>query len=689
MKSKFLKALSVVALLGVGVIGTVACSNGESEDTTKTIVAEDDVTTINIGETVQLSVKNATGNITWKSKNTKIATVDNGLVTGVSDGEVDITAKVDDQTLTFKITVVDPEAGVSGKVIISEDLPNEIVIGTDNALDLDTNNYVSVTKVNRWTLTTESETVQIDGHKIIGVDYGPFLVTLKAGSTRRAIEGHVVSSEKVKFNKFIDSIENNFTVSNAITGPAFVTKDYYANFEESSKSTATFTGAITNSNDGYSYPLEVTMPLTDVDFDYDNASLTMQPGYGRSPSDYGYDYFNVDGNMSSSNFVEILSNGESSGAYLLEDKESGDYDTVLSLWYDRIAPGSFYYFNALVKQTTGNEIGGIVAMLGNDETFASFIPVDTEGQMVYQCTVGTQKVSLMLQISSVGTTSIKAAEDWLKNPTIPEKLDISDLNTFLTNVVTTKSYTLEGKAGWITSTGATASCPSGFKLDGTEVLPAFETISYVNENAVYNKITSANSFYDVGLTNPSAGEISLSITKNGTFYSVAGTSSNGVDSLGEPVASTEENTITDIWQRGSTLTAGSLLLDPKEDGNTLLSMGSFYDKTTDENGTTYSYNLYGPDSQYGLGQYWLGLQGFSNLLVNYTLGYITTLWFGIQGWSFDGAEMFYSLNTEKTELTYTMRLNVGSNTYYSFGWTIKNVGTDAMPEAAKTIIENL
>jgi len=703
MKNKLLKTLSVVALLGAGVIGTVSCggdinsndtsSDTKTEDTKPAIISEDGLTSIDIGQTLQLSVENVTGKISWKSKNTGIATVDeNGLVTGVNEGEVEITARVDGQTLTIKLTITDPEADIKGKVIISEELPSEIIIGTDNALDLDTNDYVTVTKVNRWTLTTESDTVEIVGHKIIGVDYGPFLVTLKAGATRRAIEGYVVSPDKAKFNGFIDSIGNNFIVANSITGTSFVTENYYANFDNvnDTETEATFTGAVINPNDNYSYPFELTMPITNNMFDEEKATLTMKEGYGRTPKAYGYDSFNSDGNMGGAKFTEVIVQGEPAGYYLLQDEAVGEYDTVLSLWYDRVAPGSYYYFNTLVKQATKNEIGGLVAVLGSDESFASFFPVDTSGQIVQAINYNGQTLSLGLQIADVGTTSIKAVETWIKNPTIPEQIDISDLTTFLTNVTTTKKYTLEGSAKWVDADGKAAACPDGFKFDGgVEVLPTFETVSYVNENAVYNKVISANSIYDVGMTTPAAGTIDLSITKNNVFYSASGTVVDGVDTLNAAEADADA-TLTDIWQDGSILTVGSLLLDPEEDGKTLLSMASFYEKTVDENGTTtYGYNLYGPDAQYGLGEYWPGLQGFSTILVNYNLGFITTFWFGAQGWSMDGANMSFALNNEKTELTFTMSLDVSNNLQYIFGWTIKNVGTDAMPEVAKTIIENL
>ncbi len=62
--------------------------------------------TVNVGSTVQLKVDNATDKVSWKSSNTKIATVSSkGLVKGVKQGEATITATIGKKKLTSKITV--------------------------------------------------------------------------------------------------------------------------------------------------------------------------------------------------------------------------------------------------------------------------------------------------------------------------------------------------------------------------------------------------------------------------------------------------------------------------------------------------------------------------------------------------------------------------------------------------------
>ena len=166
MKSKILKTLSVVALLGVGVIGSVACESksstepSTSEQETNEIIAS--ATSVDIGSTLVLRLKKTEAGVKWISSNVKIATVDNeGTVTGVGEGDVTITAMTSEGKLEIKITVTDPEANIRGNIVFDEaKIPSEIVIGDDNAINVE--DFVTVTKVKNWTLSSESETIEID-----------------------------------------------------------------------------------------------------------------------------------------------------------------------------------------------------------------------------------------------------------------------------------------------------------------------------------------------------------------------------------------------------------------------------------------------------------------------------------------------------------------------------------------------
>lgn len=61
---------------------------------------------LKVGQSKKISVYNAKGKATWKSSNTKVATVDaNGSVKAIKEGTATITATVDGKTLTVKVTV--------------------------------------------------------------------------------------------------------------------------------------------------------------------------------------------------------------------------------------------------------------------------------------------------------------------------------------------------------------------------------------------------------------------------------------------------------------------------------------------------------------------------------------------------------------------------------------------------------
>ncbi len=67
---------------------------------------------LTVGKSKKLSVRNATGKASWKSSNTKVATVDaNGNVKAIAAGTATITATVDGKTLTVKVTVKNASQG--------------------------------------------------------------------------------------------------------------------------------------------------------------------------------------------------------------------------------------------------------------------------------------------------------------------------------------------------------------------------------------------------------------------------------------------------------------------------------------------------------------------------------------------------------------------------------------------------
>lgn len=130
---------------------TITATYGTATDDVKlTVVDFVDIsateTTVIAGKTLQLTVVEKTGDITWKSSDDKIATVDEtGLVTAVTGGAVKITATVGKASDTVDLTVKNPEA----KFVTITAATNELYI--DGTLQLS-----AVTNDGKGTITWES-----------------------------------------------------------------------------------------------------------------------------------------------------------------------------------------------------------------------------------------------------------------------------------------------------------------------------------------------------------------------------------------------------------------------------------------------------------------------------------------------------------------------------------------------------
>ena len=701
MKSKILKTLSVVALLGVGVIGSVACESkssagpSTSEQEANEIIAS--ATSVDIGSTIVLRLKKTEEGVKWISGNVKIATVDNeGTVTGVGEGDVTITAMTSEGKLEIKITVTDPEANIRGNIVFDEaKVPSEIVIGDDNAINVE--DFVTVTKVKNWTLSSESETIEIDGHKVTGVDYGDFLLTIKAGKTKRAIEGKVVSKGKIKFNNFIDSIDSNFTIMSEFTGVELADKDFYAVFNNYDKEEKIFNfdGSMKGKDGNYYAYTAAATANTDDELEFGADKFKVTSGKGRSPEAYGFGAFNSDGNVGGAKWEEIVNKGEPTGAYSLEAVAINEYDTNISTLYERLIPGYYYRIESIVKQVSNAEVAGMVALLGKDETFAMFYPVASNGQVVQNISYNGGQLSLGVQISDVGTTSIAPVANWMANPFYPEVVDISALTNFFTNMQEKKTFSATAKASWVNSKGEAIDCPSGLKVqadDGklTEVLPTFEMESHANADGIYKKVTGLNSYYNAGL-GTSEDSTSLLFTANGSTYTSSATTKDGVETFSDPVADAESK-LTDIWTNSLEVpTAVILNIGNESNPETLLGDASFVSKTVNEtdSSTTWIMNHNGTDAEksfVGNGY----VTGVNSVMMFQAADYLSSVyicfWMGVQSWIYDACTLSFVLSGDGSALTYTLDFQAGEDIHYIATITYSGVGTDAMPEAAKALI---
>ena len=96
----FSVALAVTAL----VMGFASCNPGSNEaDEVKLMFNE---LSLKVGETQQVKVVKATGDVTWTTASEAIATVDEqGNITGVAEGQTVATAKVGEASAVVNVTV--------------------------------------------------------------------------------------------------------------------------------------------------------------------------------------------------------------------------------------------------------------------------------------------------------------------------------------------------------------------------------------------------------------------------------------------------------------------------------------------------------------------------------------------------------------------------------------------------------
>lgn len=124
---------------------------------------------IKVGESITLKAetKNTTGSVSWSSSDESIATVSDGVVTGVKAGEVVITAKCDGVSSTIKILVTKlPIIVVSG--------PNTIVVGETSKLVASLEGYTGDFD---WE-SSDPSIVTVKGGIITGVSAGEAIITV-------------------------------------------------------------------------------------------------------------------------------------------------------------------------------------------------------------------------------------------------------------------------------------------------------------------------------------------------------------------------------------------------------------------------------------------------------------------------------------------------------------------------------
>ena len=694
-----LKLLSVAALLGLGVTGLAAC--GETSSSTvpgPSIQAPAEATSVNYGETLQLSAVGFEGAVSWTSSNTSIATVSaEGLVTGIIPGTVKITAIDEaDNRAEIEISVVDPEATTSGTVTVDYDnLPTEILV--DSKIDMD--QYAEVKKVTNWYLTTEdTDIVKIEGHTIVGIAPGSYLVTLHAGRTARAIQGTVITEGKIDFNTAFDDVSENFIGYSPFSGMYEFASNYYATiYSQNPDGSYVFSGGIKQVSAIHGEQV-ATRRASDADGTVattGDSFLNHKPGTFKVKAGYGRSREAVAGaapTVKGSDFVELFYKGTSLDSYYLS--ESNGRVAALMNYY---APGAWdnivYYVEA-----GGYTVDGVTAVYSKEGNFFDFYPSVGNGTFVSSVEIAgeAQPIDAVIEISDIGNVKIEEADAWVAKPVAPEPIDISPLDNFFDGIMEKKTWTEHAIGRWYnTQTDEQVPTPEGMTFVNThqDIWSQFEITKYGNANATYTLYEGLNNNHAWGESDPNiANNTAVGYyVKDGSLYNVTGTNNPETSTTtwnkdDAPVQGMSD--IKDMFDTSLTpcnvFTGADIELGGQSLGATMLELTSFYDKKTTDTGTTYYFNHNGPDTAIGTsnpgseGTFYFGLAMADPIIAFYTAYYMVET-----GYIYDYVTMGFDLTTAADELTYWIDFNYSAAIHYEIRITLSDVGTDNVPQSLK------
>ena len=712
MKKMNLKVLATAALIALIGVGTTGCGQDNPDGSDSEIVIPSGYTltidqadpSVAQGKTIQLTATVTPDQtpVSWSSSNEAIATVsETGLVTGMAIGQCKIRATVGNSlTKEVTLTVTDPDATVAGRIVVDYDnLPQEFQAGEANALDLD--QYVKVTKVSKWSVTTESENITISGHKIIGVGYGPFTATIVAGTTKRAISGSIISDKKVAFNQFISSISDNFESYSAYSGLNMYAENYWLSLsdidEESGK--YIFSGSINHPSNGRTYSFSINATASDNNMAFDS-SITVDPGYAASKTQAGITGFST----LASSFQEVIDNdvpysginedGDTFYYYAIENSETGSDEnssTLLDDLYDSLGATDYWYF-------LSQRYGATYAFLIYFPEVGSFnlVPANQKG-IISSFTSGGKSYSSAVMVDSVNQISLPAAESWLADPVIPEQIDSTPIQGFFDKMLQGKTMTLTGQGAWIDSNGASTACPDNMRFSdtGNQVFGDFSLKVAANESVIETTVLTIDKKYQYASDTGEAGSSTVNFVKDGAQYVASGTYDAEKNSYAydkaEKVESSSDEPLTsdDLW--GSTDLGGAfkkdvLSLDNGKTKTSLLAITSFKQKEENSDGSiSYYFNDYGDASLFNAGNAYIsGTRGLASVMLGVP-GIYTQLWIGYQQWG-DFVINSFTLSADGSSLTASFIFYYSSSAMYRWGWTISDLGTDNVSAQAKALL---
>lgn len=203
MKKMLRIAAALAALLAM--TNFIGCKNDDDDDGDVATVAVEKVeitsteTDVEVGKTITLTAKvspeNATDKtVTWTSDNNEVATVKDGVVTGVKAGEATITASAGGKNATVKVTVkaAATSGGETTTIAVTEvkitSTVTEVTAGETITLTAEVLPADATDKTVTWSSSdTAIATVDSTG-KVTGVAAGTATITAKAGEKTNAVD---------------------------------------------------------------------------------------------------------------------------------------------------------------------------------------------------------------------------------------------------------------------------------------------------------------------------------------------------------------------------------------------------------------------------------------------------------------------------------------------------------------------
>ena len=691
-------------------------SSGEEPSTEPAIVLPDGVTTdVKIGDKVALSVKNIAENVTWFSSDTASAVVsDSGEVEFFAPGEVTISAVFGNDILTVVFNATDPEANKSGTCTGTDQIPSEIAVG--DTIDLD--EIITIKNVSRYYLYTESDTIEIIGHKVHAVKAGEFTFRIHLGRSKRSIAGVVASEDKINFNKLVNSFAYNYSGYLPYVGyELYVTEDGFMSavdtvYDEYDQETIYYNGSIYDYEKQSIYDFDVTYAPNYEKMEYEYIDFKVNRGYGRSMEAAGI--INWPEEMNPMYFeetvVELVDENEvaydAPAFYFLDNTE---YTEVAEAFYNSMFGGGWSLFSN--PSYYGVDAKGVVVVPQFDEQYQEnylvVYPCDENGDPIPYFTVDKQNYSSIGVIQSVGTTEIAPITEWKANPVYPEATDSTPLKNFFDAVTAGKNYTIDGGSYWLEN-GQVTSTPDNMKFMNETFGPFGNFLFHcdTNEFGRTYEITEGKDVYvipenqgDNYLWNKGAAWIEA--VGAGKYYTGKGNrAANDEDVTWDALTAYDfggqDIAFESLWNPQLVLNPVPSWLATSYDEETQESFSIFdyvsiYDYEEKDDSYVFTLNNNGPDTNAEIysGAGYGGVLG--NLLwvaYGFNIGYTLGLYLDMVEW-FDEALYTISVSKDGKTLTFDMPNVYNSTIVYDVFFQMTIVDADPMAPAAAEKIHSV